>query len=149
VSEPVEADFAIIKVQTAEGPPAVFTQLCGIENVTRQNAAAGNDRYRRDCTKMGRPAVRKNRITGKSQTISGSGAMNIPDFARFETLLGVKENYEIEFRQNDDTDAGKLLGTYAGVYVLMSDNAGADVNGDSTGDITLNNDGPWTWTPAP
>ncbi len=147
MSEPTEADFMIVKLGDGESP-GVFTAICGIENVSINKAVNANDRYRRDCAKPGIPGARKNRATGKSLTITASGAANVDNIETFEDILGIKRNYQIGLYQTDGSDAGVLLGTYAGAFMLMSDNMTADPNGDSTGEITLNNDGPWTWTKA-
>jgi hypothetical protein len=149
MSLPTEADFAVIKVGNGATPTEVFAAVCGIENVSANKVANANDRYRRDCTKLGQPAIRKNRVIGKSLTVTGSGAMNIANFEQFDELLGVPNNYQIEFRQADGTDGGVLLGTYGGSYVMVADNVSTDINGESSGELTLNNEGPWTWTPAP
>jgi hypothetical protein len=149
MSLPTEADFAVIKVGNGATPTEVFAAICGIENVAVNKVANSNDRFRRDCTKLGQPAVRKNRVTGLSLTITGSGAMNIANIVSFEAALGVAKNYQIELRQANGTDAGILLGTYGGSYIMVADNISTDINGDSSGEITLNNEGAWTWTPAP
>jgi hypothetical protein len=148
MSMPTEADFAIIKVGDGASPSQAFDAICGVENVAANKTANANDRYRRDCTKLGKPAIRKNRVTGLSLTITASGAMNIDNFGRFEELLGVANDYQIEFRNVDGTDSGVLLGTYSGSYVMVSDNVTVDPNADSSGEINLNNEGPWLWTPA-
>ena len=147
MSLPNEADFAVIKIGDGESPEA-FSIICGIENVSLNKAVASNDRYRRDCTKLGKPAVRKNIVTGKSLTITGSGAANVDNIADFEAALGVSGNYQIELRQYDGTDAGSLMGTVAGAFVLVADNISLNSNADSTGEITLNNEGVWTYTAA-
>lgn len=147
MSVPTEADFMIVKLGN-NADPEVFTAICGIENVAINKAVNANDRYRRDCAKPGIPGARKNRATGKSLTITASGAANVENIENFEGVLGIVRNYEIELRQSDGSDSGVLLGTYAGAFMLMSDNMSADPNGDSTGEITLNNDGPWTYTAA-
>lgn len=148
MSLPTEADFMVIKSGDGATPTEVFTQICGVENVSLAFAANSNDRYRRDCTKLGQPAVRKNRVIGKSLTATGSGAMNIANFDSFEALLGVPNNYEIELRQVDGTAAGTLLGTLAGSFVMVSNTASSDINADSSGEVVLNNEGAWTWTAA-
>lgn len=147
MSVPTEADFMIVKLGN-NADPEVFTAICGIENVAINKAVNANDRYRRDCAKPGIPGSRKNRATGKSLTITASGAANVENIESFESVLGIVRNYQIELRQTDGSDAGVLLGTYSGAFMLMSDNMSADPNGDSTGEITLNNDGPWTYEAA-
>jgi hypothetical protein len=147
MSIPNEADFAIILVGD-RGSPENFAAICGIEGVTANRAVQGSDRYRRDCSAPGKPATRTNKITGKSLTITGSGASNVDNIDLFEDLLGIATNYKVEFRDQDGSDAGLLLGTYSGSFIMMSDGISTSANGDSSGEVTLNNEGPWTWTAA-
>lgn len=148
MSLPTEADFMVIKAGDGATPTEVFTAICGVENVSLAFSANSNDRYRRDCTKLGKPAVRKNRVVGLSLTVTGSGAMNIANFETFEDLLGIGNNYQVELRQVDGTDGGVLLGTLAGEFVMVSSTSSADINADSSGEVVLNNEGAWTWTEA-
>lgn len=147
MSVPNEADFAIVKISDG-GTPASFAAICGIENVSAAVAVNASDRFRRDCAKPGIPGSRKNVVTGKTLTITASGAANIDNVELFEDLIGIAHDYEIEFRQADGSDAGVLQGTYSGSFMLMSHNLGTSPSGDSSGEIVLNNDGPWVWTPA-
>lgn len=149
MSIPNEPDFALIKKGDGATPTEVFTALCGLENVSINSVAQTAERNRRDCATPGLPGVRKLRTTGKSQTITGSGAVNKDSIAIFNTALGVVGNYKIELYKNDGTGAGVLMGTFAAAYMLTSANASVDPNGDSAGEITLESDGLWTWTPAP
>ncbi|MET0439128.1 MAG: hypothetical protein ABW043_16710 [Devosia sp.] len=148
MSVPTEADFAIIKPGDGATPTEVFNAICGIENVSVNVAVSGTDRYRRDCAKPGALATRKNITNGISQTITGGGAMSIEWMTSFAALLGTVRNYKIELRQRNGSDAGLLLGTFAGAYVMMTNNITTDSNGNSSGEITLNSEGAWTWTPA-
>lgn len=150
MSFPTEADFALIKIQTAAGPPAVFTQLCGIESVSINRSANMAERYRRDCAKMGRPGQRKLRNTGNSWQISGSGVQNIDLEATYSGALGVLKNYEVELYRDNDTDAGELLGTYAGTAMLTTHNQTSDQNAEgSTLEVTLEGQDDLEWTVAP
>lgn len=148
MSVPTEADFMIIKSGNGASPTEVFTAICGVENVSINKTVNASDRFRRDCAKPGIPGVRKNVIGGKSMTITGSGAANIANIEAFEDLLGIPNNYEIDLMQADGSDSGVLLGTYSGPFVMMSDNISADPNGNSSGEITLNSDGVWTYEAA-
>lgn len=66
MSEPNSADFALIKIQTADDLPAVLTLVCGVEGVTINRTAQTNETCRRDCAKPNRPGARKLRVTGSS-----------------------------------------------------------------------------------
>lgn len=150
MSFPLEPDFALIKIQTADGPPAVLTQLCGIENVSINRSANMTERYRRDCAKMGRPGKRKVRSTGESWQISGSGVLNLDQETTYAGAIGVLKNYEVELYRDNDTDVGELLGTYAGLAMLTTHNQGTDQNAEgSTLEITLEGQDDLEWTVAP
>lgn len=148
MSFPTEADFALIKIQTGTGPD-VFTQFCGIESVSINRSANMTERYRRDCAKPGRPGQRKLRATGNSWQISGSGVQNIAMEATYAGALGVLKNYTVELYRDDDTDAGELLGTYAGTAMMTTQNQTSDQNAEgSTLEITLEGQDDLEWTAA-
>ncbi|WP_310533125.1 hypothetical protein [Novosphingobium sp.] len=147
MSTPNEADFALIKMGDGGGTE-VFTAICGIENVSINNAVQTSDRTRRDCAKPGKIGTRKIKATGKTQTITGSGGVDKANIASFDTALGLVKNYKVELYKYDGTDTGLLYGTYAGAYMMTSSNMSFDPNGDSSGEITLESDGSWTWTAA-
>lgn len=150
MSEPNSADFALLKIQTAAGPPAVMTLLCGIENVTINRSVNMSERYRRDCAKPNRPGTRKIRNNGNSWNISGSGEDNVDIEATYTGAFGVKRTYDIELYRDDDTDAGELLGTYSGVAMMTSRNQAFAQGSDDAGtaDITLEGEGELVWEPA-
>lgn len=149
MSFPTEADFAAIKIKTAEGPPAVYLLLCGIESISINRSANMSERYRRDCAKPGRPGQRKLRATGNSWQISGSGVQNIELEATYAGALGVLKDYQVELYRDNDTDAGELLGTYAGTAMLTTQNQTSDQNAEgSSQEITLEGQDDLVWTPA-
>lgn len=147
MSVPNEADFALIKMGDGAGSET-FAAICGIESVKINSVARTQDRYRRDCAKPGKPAVRKAKATGKQLDITGSGGVDKAGIDTLNTALGVSKNYKVELYKNDGTDSGTLQGTFAGAFILTASNMSLDANGDSSGEITLANDGAWTWTAA-
>lgn len=148
MSFPVEADFAIIKIGDG-ATTEVFTIACGLQDVQINSAAATQDRYTRDCAKPGSVPVRKVKTTGKSLDITGTGLIDKAQIAVYQTALGAKKNYKVELYQDDGTDTGTLQGTFAGAFVMGSTNLSVPREGVSSAEITLANDGAWTWTPAP
>jgi len=144
---PVEADFALIKIGDG-ADPEVFTIACGIQNVSINSVANAQDRFVRDCAKPGEIPYRKSKATGKQQDITGSGLTDKASIDTFLDALGVSKNYKIELYQDDDTDAGDLIGTVAGQYKMNAANLNIQRDGDSTAEVTLASQGPWTWTPA-
>lgn len=148
MSEPNSADFALIKVQTAAGPPAVFTLLCGIESVNINRSAQTSETYRRDCAKPNRPGTRKLRVTGSSWSISGSGSDNIDIETTITDAFGVRKPYRVELYRDDGTDGGALMGTYAGSGILTTRNQAYSQENAGTAEITLEGEGALTWTAA-
>jgi predicted secreted protein len=148
VSEPNSADFALIKIQTAEGPPAVLTLVCGIEGVTINRTAQTNETYRRDCAKPNRPGTRKLRVTGSSWSISGTGSDNIDLEEEMSDAFGVRKTYAIELYRDDGTDGGDLMGTYGGTALMTTRNQSYSQDSAGTAEITLEGEGALTWTAA-
>lgn len=148
MSLPNSADFALIKIQTAEGPPAVFTLLCGIENVTINRTTQTSETYRRDCATPNRPGQRKMRVTGSSWSISGGGSDNIDLDEEYEDAFGVRQTYNVELYKDDGTDGGDLMGTYAGTAMMTTRNQSYSQENAGTVEITLEGEGLLAWTPA-
>lgn len=149
MSLPNSADFALIKIQTAEGPPAVFTLLCGVEGVTINRTAQTSETYRRDCETPNRPGQRKLRVTGSSWSISGSGSDNIDLEDEYSDAFGVRQNYNIELYRDDGTDAGELMGTYGGSALMTTRNQSYSQDSAGTLEVTLEGEGELVWTVAP
>ncbi|KPH66049.1 hypothetical protein [Novosphingobium sp. ST904] len=150
MSEPNSADFALIKIQTDAGPPAVFTLLCGIEGVNINRTAQTSERYRRDCAKPNRPGTRKLRVTGSSWQVTGSGNDNIDLETEWTDAFGVRKIYDVELYKDDGTDGGELMGTYSGTAILTTRNQAYAQDGDSgTTEVTLEGEGLLVWTVAP
>lgn len=147
MSVPTEADFALIKMGDG-ADPEVFTQVCGIQDVTLNKAAQSNDRYVRDCAKPGEVPFRKTKVTGKALDISGSGLSNVDEVDRTEAALGQVKNYKIELYAEDGTDAGTLLGTYAGAFRMTTDTMTVPRDNSASAQFNLASDGAWTYTSA-
>lgn len=147
MSVPTEFDWAIVKIGDGESPE-VFTQICGITDASINMTANSSDRFPRDCTKLGEVPTRKTRATGKQLDVTGTGLSNSASVTTFMAALGIVGNYKIEGYQDDGTDAGDLLGTFAGAFRMTAANLSVTREGDSSGEITLANHGAWTWTAA-
>lgn len=145
MSLPIEADFAVVKKGDGE-TPEVFTQLCGMDQVTINRTANTSDRFRRDCAAPGTVPYRRSRTTGKLLDITSSGAINIPDVATYGAALGKSGNYRIELGKYDDTPGGEIIHVIEGPFNLTS--ANTSVGGDEgSSDISLASDGIWTEGP--
>jgi hypothetical protein len=148
MSFPVEADFGLIKIGDGATPTEAFVVACGIQDVNINRVANTSDRFSRDCAKPGSVAVRKVKTSSKQLDITGSGLVDIPHIDIYEDALGVSKNYKVELYTADGTDAGVLLGTFAGAFVMTAANMGNPREGSGSSEITLANDGAWTWTAA-
>lgn len=148
MSLPNEPDFLLIKAQTAAGPPAVFTVLCGMENGNVNENVQTSERYRRDCAKPNKPGSRKLKATGKSWQITGSGVVNIDLEDTYADLIGVIQNYKAEAYKDDGTDAGELMGTWSGAGMLITNNRSIQIAADSGAEITIEGQDELVWTEA-
>ncbi|QOV95267.1 hypothetical protein [Novosphingobium sp. ES2-1] len=148
MSLPVEADFALIKIGDGATPSETFAIACGLQDVNVNRTANSSDRFVRDCAKPGEVPVRKVRVNGKQLDITGSGLIDKGHVEIFEDALGTAKNYKIELYADDGTDAGDLVGTFAGAFVMNAANMAIARETGGTAEVTLANHGAWTWTPA-
>jgi len=148
VSLPKEIDFALIKMGDGE-TPEVFTVICGLQDATVNETVNTNDRFVRDCAKPGEVPQRRVQATGKQTDITATGLTNADEIVRVRAALGFSANYKVECYQRDGTDAGTLLGTYAGPFVMTSKNLNLTLESPGSAEITLASDGAVTYTEAP
>lgn len=148
MSEPNSADFALIKLETAAGPPAVLTLLCGIEDVTINRTVQTSERYVRDCAKPNRPGNRRLRNTGFAWSITGAGSDNIDLEDEYEDAMGVLKNYTVELYKDDGTDGGDLMGSYEGSAMLTVRNQDLSQSNAGNTQVTLEGVGALEWTAA-
>ena len=147
MSFPVEADFAVIKIGDGATPTEVFTIACGIQDVNINRTINTDDRFTRDCAKPGSVPVRKVKATGRQLDITGAGLIDKTQIDTFGDALGLVKNYKIEIYQDDGTDTGDLMGTFAGGFMMSAANMSIPRNGTASAEVTLANHGDWTWTP--
>lgn len=145
MSFPVEPDFALLKVGDG-ATTEVFTIACGLQDVNINQVANSQDRFTRDCAKPGSTPVRKTKATGLQLDITGSGLIDKDQITVYNGALGKTKNYKIELYQKDGTDAGILLGTFAGNFMMTATNQSVPTDGSASAEITLANNGAWTWT---
>lgn len=149
MTKPRVYDFAIIKYSNG-ATPAVFTTLCGITNVQVNETVETTDRRLRDCAKPNRPGVREVKVVGIDWTVTGSGATNGDIRTAVKAnLLAKHVDYLIEYYEDNNTDAGNLVGTDAGNGLMTANNISVDADGDSTWEITIEGSGELTYTAAP
>lgn len=147
MSEPVEVDWALIKAGDGE-TVETFTLICGIQDVTINQTVNTTDRAVRDCEAPGAVPTRKTKVNSKQLDISGSGLSNTQEEVRLNALLGTLNNYRVELYREGPTDAGVLLGTYAGEFRMTAKNLNATRDGTSSMDVSLASNGAWTYTDA-
>lgn len=146
MSYPTEIDAAIIYSVPSGGGARVI--LCGIENVTVNETANTNDRFRTECDKPGKIPTRSVRTTGLQWDVTGSGVSNADQLTAMKALLGQHTDFEIDAIRYDGTDAGDKLGTFAGTGVLTAKNLNLQRTGDSGSEITIAGEGDLIWTAA-
>jgi hypothetical protein len=147
MSLPVETDFALIKIGDGGGTE-VFTIACGIQDITVNETVNTSDRFVRDCAKPGEIPYRQVKATSKQIDVSASGLLDKAHVAIYRTAAGKVKNYKIEYYADDGTDAGVLIGTWAGAFMLTSINEGIPREGTTSVELNLASDGAATWTAA-
>ncbi|MEG3086181.1 phage tail tube protein [Sphingomonas sp. PB4P5] len=147
MSVPNEFDFGILKLGTDAEPP-VFTQICGITAVNINQTAQTNDRFRRDCAKMNAPATRRVKVTGTQWDVTASGLSNADEVVRLNAALAKHRVFQIDVIQDDQSDAGEVIGTFEGRGVLTASNYALDSEGDSTYELTIAGEDTLVYTAA-
>lgn len=147
MSVPTEFDFAVLKIGDGGGPEQ-FDISCGKQDITLTFAANSTDRFVRDCAKPGEVPFRKAKVTGKQLDISGSGLTDVTAFGTELEYLGKHKNVKVELYADDGTDAGSLLGTVSGEFLVNALTIGAPREGDSSAEIGLASNGEWAWDAA-
>lgn len=142
MSVPTEIDAAIIYVVTGGTRVAV----CGVENVTVNETVNSSDRFKRDCAKPGAIPGRSVKVNSKQWDVTGSGTTNADDITARRALLGIRQQYEIDAIRRDGTDAGVLLGTFAGTGVMTANNLNMTSAGEGGAEVTIAGEGDLIWT---
>ena len=145
MSLPNQFDFAILKIGDGEDPE-VFTISCGKQDITFNTVANSTDRFVRDCTKPGEIPFRRPKVTGKQMDITAAGLTDATAYGTEFPLVGTFNNIRVEVYNDDGTDAGALIGTVAGRFLVSSLNVSAPRDGDASCEITLASDATYTWT---
>lgn len=148
MSLPTEFDFALIKLGDGGGPE-VFTAICGVQDGSINETVNTADRFVRDCATPGAIPNRRVKVTGKQVDITGTGFTNETEVATVRAALGASKNFQIEVYQDDGTDTGLLLGTFAGPFVMTAANWNIPRDGEASFEFTAASDGTLTYTTAP
>lgn len=148
MSLPVEIDFSLIKMGDGGSPSETFTTICGLQNVTVNRTVNSNDRFPRDCAQPGAIPNRRVKVTSQQTDVSGSGLINMAQYATVTAALGKPKNYKIEHYSDDGSNAGVLIGTDAGSFVMTSQNINSPREEDGSVEIQLKSHGAVTYTAA-
>lgn len=147
MSVPNEPDFVLLKMGDGAAIE-VFTVTCGIQDVTINKTANGEDRFKRDCLKPGEIPNRFSKTTGMQMDVTASGFIDKDQIPLLDAALGLTKNYTLEYYTDDGTDQGALYGSYAAAFKLQSANEAIPRDGTASVELTLASQGAWTWTPA-
>jgi hypothetical protein len=144
---PTEFDWMLVKKSDGASPPN-FVMICGIQDVNVNLTANTADRFVRDCAKPGATPRRKVKVNGIQMDITGTGLSNADTVPMLMDSVGKHVDYQIEGYADDGTDAGELLGTFSGTYVMTASNLTIPRTGDASGEITLASHGDFDFDPA-
>ena len=144
MSFPNEPDFVIVKVGDGE-LPEVFTVICGIDNAAINKTVNTSDRFRRDCAKPGEVPLRKVTVTGEQWDVTGSGVINMDQFPLFDSALGIRKNYRLDYGKRDGTGTGLIVGYHEGPALMTAHNINVGDDG-GTAEITLAGEDKLVWT---
>lgn len=147
MSYPNEIDAVIVKLGDGASSGEQFTTICGIESATINETVQSTDRFRRDCAKPGMIPRRGVRVTGQQWDVTGSGVTNIDQLDALKAVLGAHRNYQLVAIKYNGTDAGDVLGTFAGSGVMTARNMNLSPN-EATMEITIAGENDLVWTPA-
>lgn len=139
--------YVEILVQTAAGPPAVFTVLCGITTKSITTQVNTQDTFNRDCADPEDIPVRELITSGRQWSMRGSGQMNRTMFKALLDLVGVTENYRFFIRAKTGEAAGdNPLNGYLGGPAKITSHTINGSDGDFVGlDLAIESDGAWDW----
>ncbi len=144
----VKGSYLDLLIQTAPGPPAVFTPFCGLTTRTFTQQINTNDTFVPDCDDPEFVPVRRLVPTGRQWDISGEGLYNLNQETIVRQALGVTKNY----RYKVGRPVGSIIGTgyYAGPAMITNLQMGGTTGSGEFGTVsmTIASDGEWLWVPA-
>jgi predicted secreted protein len=144
---PTEIGFALIKIGDGQ-ESETFATVCGIQDVSINQTSNTRDEATRDCTKPGETPTRKVKAVSKQWDISGTGMTNADQISTLMDAIGAVGNFKVEVYADDGTDAGDLIGTYAGAFMMTANNLNLTRDGQATAEISLASHGAVTYTAA-
>lgn len=148
MSLPNSADRAVLKIKTAAGPPAVYTLLCGVEDVTIDENVQTSETYQRDCAAIMLPGQRKITNQGYAWSLTAAGNDNVDIYATLAAAIGLRKDYEIDLYKDDGTNGGLIMGTIVGTAMMTQRTRGYTTQNPGTLQLTLQGEGKPVWTAA-
>lgn len=136
--------YVNILLQTAAGPPAVFTPICGLTTRSFSESINTTDRFIRDCSNPEDVPIRRITATGAQWSLSGSGLLARESIAIVRAALGVQQNWR--FAIGKPAGATGWDGYFQGPAILTAINYGATEGEFVSLELTIASDGAWTWT---
>lgn len=144
----VKGTYLDLLLQTAAGPPAVFSPLCGLTTRSFTEQVNTNDTFVPDCDDPEDVPVRRLVPTGKQWDLSGEGLYNLAQEQKIREASGVTKNYRFRIGR----PAGSIVGTgfWEGPAMLTNIQIGGNTGGGEFGTVSLTiaSDGEWVFTPA-
>ena len=138
----------IILVGDDATPTEAFVAICALTSKGLEFAADTADVSVPDCDDPDLPAWQESIIRTKSGTISGDGVMDFASHDVFWTWYdsGASRNVHIKL----DAPLADKGGQWAGKFLLTTYNVtGNQDDAKISHALTMQSDGPVTWTPAP
>lgn len=125
------------------GSPEVFGEPCGLTTKSFDMTASTNTTLIPDCDDPEAPAFESTEINAISGSASGNGVMAVESFATWNDWFFSAAGKNVQIKLDD---AG--LGHYAGVFKLTSFKLSGTRGNKVLVDVTIKNDGEYTWVDA-
>jgi hypothetical protein len=145
LTQPTTFSFGKFLLKVGDGAsPEVFSAPCGLTAKAFNQTNTTVESIVPDCDDPDAPANVERGITSKSRDISGTALLTSESFQTWQDF------YDSDYSKNVRVyPMGASGGYYQGKFILATFNIAAPAIGQkSTGDITLQSDGPCPWTPG-
>jgi hypothetical protein len=141
-------DFGILKL--GDGAVVeVFTAVCLVANVSIAKTTATSEKQIRDCINPNLPATTRTRVTSTAYSVELSGIADKDQVVILEAAFAKKKNFKIEARNDDSTNSGALMATWAGGGIMTALSWTLAQEGESSFSATIAGTGALPATPAP
>jgi len=148
MTKPITAPGAKLIIKLGDGAtPEVFTAPCGINTRGINFTKATNETNVPDCADPEAPSWTERGIVSMSTEVSGNGVLAMENLTNWQAFLDstVSKNCQI-WIDVPSTDHG---GHWDGKFHLTGFNVTGEIGNKVQAAITMQSDGPVTWTPVP